>query len=170
MHLSAGVEVWKVDLCTKAKAGDELVSIVIQDNIAYLVNGLLILTLLDRSDIVQGVGLVLDAVAGSEVDADNHGHLHATGQVIGEIVLDGLLEVLENDDSLLCLILHEGEPEIATSQIVKISPRLSDERMPGITEVPEDDRLLGVIIAQPLLVYLDRRKLIILAVLYLTLV
>lgn len=127
MDLSTCIEVRKVDFCAKAKAWNQLISVVIQGDIADLVNGFLVLTLLHRSDIVQGVGLVLDAVTCSEVDADNHGHLHAACQVVSEIVLDGLLEVLEDDDSLLCLVLHESEPEIAAGEIVEISPRLSDE-------------------------------------------
>lgn len=106
MYLSGSVEVWKVDFCTKSKTWNEFVSVVIEDDVTNLVNGLLILTLLYRSDIVQGVGLVLYAVTCSEVDADNHGHLHATCQVVSEIILDGLLEILENDDSFLCLVLH----------------------------------------------------------------
>lgn len=89
----------------------------------------------------------MNAVAGGKIDADYHGHLHAAGQVVSEIVFDGLLEVLENYDSLLGLILRESESEISTAEIFEISPRLSDQRMPSIAEVPEDDGLFGVIIA-----------------------
>lgn len=170
MDFSTCVEVGKVDFSTKSKARDQFVSIVIQDDIADLVDSLLVLAPLDWSDIVQGVGLILDAVAGSKVDADHHGHLHAARQVVSEIVFDGLLEVLENYDAFLGLILREGEPVVAAGKIVEIGPHLSYQRMPGIAEIPKDYWLLGVIIAQPLLVYLNRRKPIILAVLHLTLV
>lgn len=170
MHLSISVEVGLTDFRTKSKARHEFISIVIQYDIADLVDSFLVLTLLDWSDIVQGVRLILNAIAGSEVDADHHGHLHAACQIISEIVFEGLLEVLENYDSLLRLVLGEGESEISTGEIVEIGPCLSDQQMPGIAEIPEDDWLFGVIIAQPLLVYLNRREPIILPILHLTLV
>lgn len=97
MHLASSVEIRKIYLCTKAKSWHQFISVIIQHNIANLMKGFFVLALLGWSDVVKRGRLILNTIASSEIDANHHCHLHATGKEICKIVLDCLFEALDQE-------------------------------------------------------------------------
>lgn len=115
MHFVIGVEVGHIDLSTKAKSRHEFVVIVIQHDIAHLMEGLLVLAPGMVGHIMQRRWLRLDSVAGCEIYADYHGHLHSIGQIIREIVLHCLLEILKHHQPLLRALFSQSITQIASA-------------------------------------------------------
>lgn len=72
MHFIVGVEVGHVYLCAKAKSRHEFIVVIIQHDVAHLVESLLILTPGMIGHVMQRSGLRLNSVTGCEIYADYH--------------------------------------------------------------------------------------------------
>lgn len=116
-----------IDLGTKAKTWHQLVSIIIQNNSTDLMKGLLVLTPFMSGMVMERCVGGLNAVTGSEIDANDHGHLQACSQEVSEVILDGLFEVLEDDDALFLAPFGEGHPIFAFHEGAKIKVAFPDD-------------------------------------------
>ena len=76
--------------------------------------------------VVQGGRCALDAVAGCEIDADNHRHLHACRQKVSKIVFYSLFKILEKDNSLIVTLLGQRQFPFALHQCSEVKVGLSD--------------------------------------------
>lgn len=108
MYLIHCIECRHVDLRTKAEGRHEFVVVVIQHDVTYFMESLLVLASRVRCDVMQRSGLGLHAIASCEIYADYHRHLHSAGQVISEIVLHCLLKVLQHNQSLFRVPLGQS--------------------------------------------------------------
>ena len=77
MYFSPSAEIGKIDFSSKAKGRHQFVSIVVEHDVADLMECLLVLTAFGGSDVVQRSGLVLYSITGCEINADDHRHLHS---------------------------------------------------------------------------------------------
>jgi hypothetical protein len=79
MHFGSSIKGRHIDLSSKAKGGYKFIIIIIQGDIAYFMQSLLVLTPFCWSNIMQRSRLVLISIACSKVNAENHRHLHTAG-------------------------------------------------------------------------------------------
>lgn len=96
MDFVVGVEGRHVHLGAEAESGHQFIIIVIEDYVADFVHGFLIAASLHGSEVVERGWVALDAVTGSEVDGQDHGHLQSVGEVVGKVVFHCLPEVLQH--------------------------------------------------------------------------
>ena len=120
-------EGWHIDLCSEPETRDQLISVVVQHNGTDLMKSLFVLTPLMGSVVVKRSVGSLNAVAGSKVNADYHGHLKPCSQEVSEVILDGLPEVLEYDDALLLAPLGKSHPILAFHQGAQVKVALPDD-------------------------------------------
>lgn len=78
MNFPSCIKSRQADFSPKSKSRDKFISIIIQDNIAYLVKRLLIVAFLYWSYIVQRIRLALYAITCGKINTYNHSHLHPT--------------------------------------------------------------------------------------------
>lgn len=73
--------------------------------------------------------VTLDAIACSEVDGQNHGHLQAIREIVGEVVFHCLLEVLQHYQTLLTSAFSQSHSVVALAQRLQVSACLPDHCM-----------------------------------------
>lgn len=79
----------------------QLVEIVVQQDFGHLVQPFLILRHFVGTHEMQRVGVLLDAVAGCEVDTGDQGELQPCRDVVSKLILDCPLDIPDVADSLL---------------------------------------------------------------------
>lgn len=102
-----------VDFGSEPKAWNQLVSVIVQDDVTDLMKSLLVLTSFMGSVMMQRTRGSLNSVAGCEIYADYHGHIHASLKVICEVIFDGLFEFFKENHSLFGTLLGESESVLA---------------------------------------------------------
>ena len=115
-----------IDLGSKSKTWDQLISIVVKYDGTNFMKGLLVLTPFVSSMVMKRSVGSLNTVTGSEINADNHCHLQSCGEEISEVILDSLFEVLKNDDSFLLASFSESHPVLALHESAKIEITFSN--------------------------------------------
>lgn len=66
------------------------------------------------------------AIAGCEINTNNHGHIHAIGVIINEVILYSFFEILNSKLPFLFLSAHEGKTSNRLSKIGKGEYCLTD--------------------------------------------
>lgn len=97
MDFVVGVEGRHVHLGSETESRHQFIIIVIEDYVADFVQGFLIATSLHGGKVMERGWVTLDAITGSEVDGQDHGHLHSVGEIVSEVIFDCLLEVLQHE-------------------------------------------------------------------------
>ena len=95
MYFTVRIKIWKVNFGAKSEARYKFVSVIIKDNVTYLVNCFLVLTFFGRSVVMERSWSILYPIARGEINADDHRHLHTRTQIICKLVFYRLFKVLE---------------------------------------------------------------------------